>query len=233
MPRPMVLVLISLISCAPLDSRGVSTDSLSRGTDATALAGCPYMTFSRISKAAPDRPDFAKTVGIAVTRNIEDLYTKDLERVGFVEVEPARNPAFFLGTVLHTTELRASVVHGTVFLRTTTNTHRDYTIAMLDGALENKLHYMGVDGVIEVLIEHDAVADSVRGIMENHARQFSSQAWQVSADTITALCEWRAELADAGLAVEELRAQLVREMIGVRKRALQRKSLEITVEENP
>jgi hypothetical protein len=154
--------------------------------------------------------------------------------VGWREAPPSETPAFYLGFALQRTALiqDRQVVVGTVYLRATSSTHRDEQLATMDGSLDPNIHVLGGDAVVEIWIVDQHPANSVESFLVAHARQFSTEMWEMSQDSITGLCKWRESLGREGLAVDELRQELVKEMMAVRERARQRKELTIEVEKH-
>ena len=55
----------------------------------------------------------------------------------------------------------------------------------------------------------------------------------IDGESLAQLCAWRERLVEEGVEVEDLRAEMVRAMVEARKRARQRKELEIRLEEAP
>lgn len=78
------------------------------------------------------------------------------------------------------------------------------------------------------MTQGDSVARYFRSAVEEYGQKLARNMEQ---ELLAKLCAWRERLVKDDLEVEVIRAELVREMVEVRKRARQRKELKIRAEE--
>ncbi len=188
---------------------------------------CEYLNFV-VFRDFPgfEHPD--ELANQAVLEEVEELFSLELERVGFHRVRDGETPWLFLRAILQQSTLSSNSVSGIVELGPRSNLHRDLALALSDGSIS-----AGAVGMVAV-IEADTRPAGARlrfpAKIEDLARHESRSTQHKSDRVLSALCEWRAQLVGDGLTVEELQRQLIDGMDRVRRDRRQQKSLELEVE---
>jgi len=229
-----VAVLASLASaCASprAEFRPPTPGTVASEVDLEVLAGCPYITFTTGTEMYPDRPSTDNLVSREAVRDVERLFADELAEAGFLEAARPERAAFALVAQLGRSNA-AEEAFGVIDFRVTTRIHRDFSIATMDSVFDgSSMYYVGAVQPVRISIDEETIAGG--GRLPQVARRFASVSWEKSVGVINALCRWRAGLAEEGLAIEDLREELVREMVEVRGRARLRKQLEIEVQRSP
>jgi len=166
----------------------------------------------------------------STVRRVETVFSKELELVGFHRVVGDETPWLFFRALLRTSELASNVMVGAVHLAPLPNLHRDYWAAVSEGSIPEG--EIGMTLAVEIgTPSHGLEPDSTR--LERHARERARRVWERSAPILLELCEWKQELSEDGLSVEDVRRELVDEMNRIRRayrRTEQQKKLNLEVE---
>ena len=219
------LAILSTCACLACASAPPPAPSLSE-TRAEDLVGCVYRTFATSIEYFPEAEVLADR---DLLRDIEDIYADGLEEWGWRRVGYGERAAFVLEAIVSQSNQRSDIVQGVIEMSPLSTTHRDATFARMDGALDaSPFYYLGFSQVTEIFTRRDSVASSTRSAIVEDGKWLARGMEQ---ESIARLCSWRKELAEEGLEIEEIRAELVLEMVEVRKRARQRKELKIRAEE--
>ena len=189
---------------------------------------CEYMNFV-VFRDFPgyEHPD--ELTSEAVLKEVEDLFSLELERAGFHRVGNGETPWLFLRAILQESALSSNSVSGIVELGPRSRLHRDLALALSDGSIS-----AGAVGMVTV-IEADTRPAGIQlrfpEKIEDLAKREARSTRHKSDRVLSALCEWREKLGGDGLTVEELQQQLVDGMNRVRSQRKQQKGLELEVEQ--
>ena len=207
-----------------------SGQARSAQSEPSRLETCEYMNFV-VFRDFPGYEHSDELASEAVLKEVEDLFSLELERAGFHRVGNGETPWLFLRAILQESALSSNSGSGIVELGPRSSLHRDLALALSDGAIS-----AGPVGMVTV-IEADTrpaghgLASPAR--IEDQARHEAQSARHKSDPILSALCEWRARLVADGLTVEELRRQLIDGMDRVRRehrRGTRKKGLRLEVE---
>ncbi len=217
------LLMLPYLACASASPSAQPSNTVFAGDD---LVGCVYRTFATSTEYFPEAEVHADR---DLLRDIEDIYADGLEEWGWRRVGYGERAAFVLEAIVSQSNQRSDIVQGVIEMSPLSTTHRDATFARMDGALDaSSFYYFGFSQVTEIFTRRDSVASSARSAIVEDGKWLARGMEQ---ESIARLCSWRKELAEEGLEIEEIRAELVLEMVEVRKRARQRKELKIQAEE--
>ena len=182
-------------------------------------AECPYRTFATRTDIFPEDNTL---VDPGIVRDIEGIFADELEAWGWRRMDDV-SAAFVLQAQVSRFSKRSDMVQGVVQMDPGSTTHRDFLIALMDGAFPEDASnpiYSGVVLTSEFSARSDSVTSDARSTVAEDGRALAARMEEASLDR---LCTWRL--------VEDTRARLLREMMEVRKRARQRKELKIRAEE--
>jgi hypothetical protein len=123
------------------------------------------------------------------------------------------------------------VVIGSVSVQATSALTRDAQLALEEGVYVDR----GLGGMfsVEELVTHRGEIAEQESF-EIYLRATAQEIWRNTEPFLNMLCAWKAELAEDGLTIGELRRELVKEMVRVRRRyreEKQRKELKLEIEE--
>ncbi len=190
---------------------------------------CEYLNFDVLHSQATDARPVA-SIHEAIMREVEAVFSRELESVGFNRVRGGETPWLFLRALLQPSDLRSNAVTGAVQLGATPDLHRDYWSAVSEGSIgEGEI---GMSLAVEIGARSGRLDPAARRL-EEKIRKKAHRVWERSAPVLFALCSWRRQLVDDGLSVEDLRRELVEEMNRIRNRhrlGEQEKNLKLEVE---
>ena len=204
---------------------------------------CEYVNFAILDPPTENQRQ-ANSMAEITVRRVEAVFSKELESAGFHRVTDDETPWLFFRALLRTSERASNVMVGAVHLAPLPNLHRDYWAAVSEGSIpEGKIgmtlaveigspsHGRKPDSVEIGTTSHDRKPDST--YLERQARDRARRAWDRIAPLLLELCNWRQELSEDGLSIEDIRRELVDEMNRIRhehRRAEQKKKLKLEVE---
>jgi len=190
---------------------------------------CEYLNFDILHSQATNAPPVSST-DEAVMREVEAVFSRELESVGFNRVRGGETPWLFLRALLQPSNLRSNAVTGAVQLGATPDLRRDYWSAVSEGSIgEGEI---GMSLAVEIGARSGRL-DPAATKLEEKVRKKAHRVWERSAPVLFALCSWRKQLVEDGLSVEELRRELVEEMDRIRSKhrsGEQEKNLKLEVE---
>jgi hypothetical protein len=190
---------------------------------------CEYLNFDvRYSHTANAGP--AASTSDEILREVEAVFSRELELAGFNRVRTGETPWLFLRALLQPSNLRSNAVTGAVQLGATPDLHRDYWSAVSEGAIGEG--QIGMSLAVEIGARSGRL-DPAASRLEEQAREKAHRVWERSAPVLFGLCDWRRQLVADGLSVEDLRRELVEEMNRIRSRQHrdeQEKNLKLEIE---
>ncbi len=189
------------------------------GVYAGVMDECPYRTFATRTDILPEDDT---VVDPGIVRDIEGIFADQLEAWGWRRMDDA-SAAFVLQAQVTRFSERSDMVQGVVQMDPGSTTHRDFLIALMDGAFPEDASnpiYSGVILTSEFSARSDSVSSDARSTVAEDGQALAVRMEEASLDR---LCTWRL--------VEDIRARLLREMMEARKRARQRKELKIRADE--
>jgi hypothetical protein len=190
---------------------------------------CEYLNFDVVYGPAANAGAAASTSD-AILREVEAVFSRELESAGFKRVRSGETPWLFLRALLQPSNLRSNAVTGAVQLGATPDLHRDYWSAVSDGSIGEG--QIGMSLAVEIGARSGRLDPAATRLREQ-AREKAHRVWETSAPVLFALCRWREQLVADGLSVDDLRRELVEEMNRIRskqRRGEQEKRLKLDVE---
>lgn len=212
-----VLVILSVLVhlAGPSDASAAPLNGVYTGV----MDECPYRTFATRTDIYPEDDT---VVDPGIVRDIEGIFADQLEAWGWRRMDDA-SAAFVLQAQVTRFSERSDMVQGVVQMDPGSTTHRDFLIALMDGAFPEDASnpiYSGVILTSEFSARSDAVSSDARSTVVEDGQALAVRMEEASLDR---LCTWRL--------VEDIRARLLREMMEARKRERQRKELKIRADE--
>ena len=191
---------------------------------------CEYVNFDTFGRLAKN-PRQADSISETTARDVEAVFSRELEWAGFHRVLDGETPWLFLRALLQTSERTSNAMVGAVHLGPLSNLHRDYWSAVSEGSISEG--ELGMTLAVEIATpSHGLELDSTN--LEKRAREKARRVWDRSAPVLYELCNWRRRLSQDGRSVEDIRRELVEEMNRIRRehrRAEQQKNLKLDVEQ--
>ena len=219
------------VGCAvdtPVDAPVQPTPRLTLADSADSHS-CEYLNFDILYSQSVSAGPAASTTDL-ILREVEALFSRELELAGFNRVRTGETPWLFLRALLQPSNLRSNAVTGAVQLGATPALHRDYWSAVSEGSIGEA--QIGMSLAVELGAQSGMLEfESTR--FEAQVREKAHRVWERSAPVLLALCHWREQLVADGLSVEDLRRELVDEMDRIRskqRRDIQEKQLNLEVE---
>lgn len=219
------------VGCAvdtPVDSPVQPTPRLTLAGSADSRS-CEYLNFDILYSQSVSVGPAASTTDL-ILREVEALFSRELESAGFNRVRTGETPWLFLRALLQPSNLRSNAVTGAVQLGATPALHRDYWSAVSAGSIGEA--QIGMSLAVE-LGAQSGMLEFASTRFEEQVREKAHRVWERSAPVLFALCNWREQLAADGLSVEDLRRELVDEMDRIRskqRRGIQEKQLNLEIE---
>lgn len=219
------------VGCAvdtPVDSPVQPTPRLTLAGSADSRS-CEYLNFDILYSQSVSVGPAASTTDL-ILREVEALFSRELESAGFNRVRTGETPWLFLRALLQPSNLRSNAVTGAVQLGAMPALHRDYWSAVSAGSIGEA--QIGMSLAVE-LGAQSGMLEFASTRFEEQVREKAHRVWERSAPVLFALCNWREQLAADGLSVEDLRRELVDEMDRIRskqRRGIQEKQLNLEIE---
>jgi len=191
---------------------------------------CEYMNFV-VVRGFPGYAPPDELASEAILQEVENLFSRELERAGFHRVGDGETQSLLLRAILQVSSLSSSAVSGIVELKPSSNLHRDLALALNDGAISEGA--VGMIAVGETDIRPAGHTLGSPAALQGQARHEAQSALHKSYPVLSALCEWRAQLVVDGLTVEELQRQLIDGMGRIRREyreGTRQKELKLEVE---
>ena len=189
------------------------------GISSSSSAPCEYVNFIMFR----DHPEFRTTVGGAsdsIVNEIEDVFMRELETVGFRRAGYGEIPWLALRAVVQPSALRGDSVSGAVLLAPMADLNRDLALSLIREGVP--LSGIGMLVPIEVTTEGMGLRSTSAIDLKQLAKTEAESLWSRSRPILTTLCDWRTQLADEGLTVELLYQRLVDRMAQIRSGDRQR-----------
>ena len=114
-------------------------------SDASNLETCEYMNFV-VVRGFPGYEPQEELASEAILREVENLFSRELERAGFRRVGGGEPQSLLLRAILQVSSLSSDAVSGIVELKPSSSLHRDLALALSDGAISE-----GAVGMIAVV----------------------------------------------------------------------------------
>jgi len=191
---------------------------------------CEYTTLVP-ARNHPDYVEVFASADRAIARSVELAFLKELESVGFRRVADVDAAWWYLDVMLLKSRFNSNVVIGSVSVQATSALTRDAQLALEEGVYVDR----GLGGMfsVEELVTHRGEIAEQESF-EIYLRATAQEIWRNTEPFLNMLCAWKAEVAEDGLTIGELRRELVKEMVRVRRRyreEKQRKELKLEIEE--
>jgi len=168
----------------------------------------------------PEYLEFEQSADDSIVKNVEEIFMRELELVGFHRVLNGETPWFFLRATIQPSSLRGNSVSGVIEFGPMANFNRDLALSLIEEPLPPGGAGMLVPIEAEIQSRGHRVSSTTE--LERLARVEAVLLWKRLTPTLFALCDWRTQLVDDGLTVEVLYERLVDRIVRIRSDRQQR-----------